>query len=182
MRRGPEYLNRHGGLKWRTYAILIASLFILSFLPDKAPEPGTYVFYTLNFRVREPVARPDLEAEMLRMVNQERRRAGLNELIPDPDLTEVARIHSRDMLARGYFSHYTPEKVSPFDRMKQSNVTYMKAGENLSMAPNLTLSHRGLMNSPGHRENILKPAFGRLGIGIMDGGRYGLMITQDFRN
>jgi uncharacterized protein YkwD len=38
------------------------------------------------------------------------------------------------------------------------------------------------MNSPGHRANILQPRFGRVGIGILDGGRRGLMVTQNFRN
>ncbi len=38
------------------------------------------------------------------------------------------------------------------------------------------------MNSPGHRANILYPEFGRVGIGIMDGGIRGLMVTQNFRN
>jgi uncharacterized protein YkwD len=38
------------------------------------------------------------------------------------------------------------------------------------------------MNSPGHRANILHKDFGRLGIGIIDGGMYGLMISQEFRN
>jgi uncharacterized protein YkwD len=38
------------------------------------------------------------------------------------------------------------------------------------------------MNSPGHRANILRPQYGRLGIGILDGGIRGLMITQSFRN
>jgi uncharacterized protein YkwD len=39
-----------------------------------------------------------------------------------------------------------------------------------------------LMNSPGHRANILRPAFGRLGIGIVDGGYRGIMVSQEFRN
>jgi uncharacterized protein YkwD len=38
------------------------------------------------------------------------------------------------------------------------------------------------MNSPGHRANILNPSFGRVGIGILDGGFYGLMISQEFRD
>jgi len=38
------------------------------------------------------------------------------------------------------------------------------------------------MNSPEHRENILRPTFGRVGIGIIDGGIHGLMITQVFRD
>jgi uncharacterized protein YkwD len=38
------------------------------------------------------------------------------------------------------------------------------------------------MHSPGHRANILRPQFGRLGIGVLDAGSHGLMVTQDFRN
>jgi len=162
-------------------AILI-SFFITSFTPAANPDPGSYVFYKLNFRVKQPTVRPDLETEMLGMINEEREKEGLKPLVADPELVEVARSHSMDMFNRGYFSHYSPERISPFDRMKESHITYIKAGENLSMAPTLGSSHRGLMKSPGHRENILQPVFGRVGIGIMDGGRYGLMVTQDFRN
>lgn len=136
----------------------------------------------LPFKVTNPKVRPDLEAQMLELVNQERASAGLKPLAPDPELTEVARQHSVDMFARGYFSHYTPENRSPFDRIRAANVRYLTAGENLAIAPTLTIAHTGLMNSPGHRANILRPAFGRLGIGIMDGGRRGLMVTQNFRN
>jgi uncharacterized protein YkwD len=38
------------------------------------------------------------------------------------------------------------------------------------------------MNSPGHRANILERSYGRVGIGILDGGMHGLMISQEFRN
>ena len=38
------------------------------------------------------------------------------------------------------------------------------------------------MNSSGHRANILRPQYGRIGISMLDGGRYGLMVTQNFRN
>jgi uncharacterized protein YkwD len=86
------------------------------------------------------------------------------------------------MFARGYFSHITPEGLSPFDRMKKLKVRFLAAGENLALGQTLNICHRGLMNSPGHRANILNRAFGRVGIGILDGGFYGLMITQNFRN
>ena len=119
---------------------------------------------------------------MLELVNRERAAAGLAPLAPDPELTEVARAHSTDMFARGYFSHITPEGRSPFDRMNAAGVKYQTAGENLALAPTLPIAHNGLMNSPGHRANILRPEFGRVGIGIMDGGARGLMVTQNFRN
>jgi uncharacterized protein YkwD/uncharacterized membrane protein required for colicin V production len=136
----------------------------------------------LPFTVTNPKPRPDLEARMLELVNTERRAAGLGPVNPDPELTEVARQHSADMFARSYFSHLTPEGRTPFDRMRAANVRYLIAGENLALAPTLLIAHRGLMNSPGHRANILRSSFGRLGIGILDGGRYGLMVTQNFRN
>ncbi|HZY37107.1 MAG TPA: CvpA family protein [Mucilaginibacter sp.] len=145
-------------------------------------EHGEEKFTKLPFTVKQPEVRPDLEAEMLRLINKERTQRGLAPLKADPKLCAVARKHSVDMLARGYFSHYTPEGVDPFARMRNDDIHFLAAGENVALAPTLWQAHTGLMHSPGHRANILNPAFGRLGIGIEDGGIYGLMITQDFRN
>ena len=145
-------------------------------------RPDSNERVSLPFTVAAPVARPDLEAEMLKLVNAERKAAGLGALAADPELTEVARRHSTDMFARGYFAHDTPEGLDPFDRIREAKVRFQTAGENLALAQSVQVAHRGLMNSPGHRANILRPQFGRLGIGIMDGGRFGVMVTQNFRN
>lgn len=136
----------------------------------------------LPFTVPDPVVRPDLEARMLEMVNEARRAQGLRPLQADPQLAEVARAHARDMFARGYFSHVTPEGLGPFERMRAQGVRFRTAGENLALARSLPMAHQGLMDSPGHRANILRPGFGRLGVGVLDGGRHGLMVTQKFRN
>jgi uncharacterized protein YkwD len=136
----------------------------------------------LPYQVSDPKVRPDLEARMLDMVNAERKAQGLRPLQADPALAEVARAHSRDMFARSYFSHTNPEGQEAFDRMRQAKVPYLVAGENLALAQTLPSAHQGLMNSPGHRANILLPRYGRVGIGVLDGGRYGLMVTQNFRN
>ncbi len=145
-------------------------------------EPGSKQVVELPFKVPNTQPAPSIEAQMLDLVNQERATAGLDPVEADPEMTEVARRHSADMFARGYFSHYTPEGKDPFDRMRDMDVSFRAAGENLALAPTLQIAHTGLMNSPGHRANILHPRFGRLGIGIMDGGRRGLMVTQNFRN
>ena len=137
---------------------------------------------TLPYKIENAPARPELEAAMLELINRERATAGLAPLAADPEMTEVARLHSADMFARSYFSHNTPEGKTPFDRMRNRDVRYRTAGENLALAPTLQIAHTGLMNSPGHRANILQPRFGRVGIGILDGGRRGLMVTQNFRN
>jgi uncharacterized protein YkwD len=144
------------------------------------PESNERV--SLPYRVAAPRPRPELEARMLELVNGERVAAGLRPLAPDPELTQVARQHSADMFARGYFAHVTPEGRDPFERMREANVRFVMAGENLALAPTLHIAHTGLMNSPGHRANILQRDFGRVGIGILDGGIHGLMVTQDFRN
>jgi len=150
------------------------------FLLTVQPESGERV--DLPYRVTNTRARPDLESRMLDLVNAERVAHGLRPLAPDPELTEVARRHSADMFARGYFAHETPENLDPFDRIRAADVRFLTAGENLALAPSVQVAHTGLMNSPGHRANILRPQFGRLGIGVMDGGIRGLMVTQNFRN
>ncbi|HEY0081373.1 MAG TPA: CvpA family protein, partial [Pyrinomonadaceae bacterium] len=145
-------------------------------------KPESNESVELPFKVATTKPRPELEAEMLELVNRERAAEGLAPLAADDELREVARRHSSDMFARGYFSHVTPEGRDPFARIRESGYTFRTAGENLALAPTLSIAHTGLMNSPGHRANILRPQFGRVGIGIMDGGRRGIMVTQNFRN
>ncbi len=145
-------------------------------------EPGSEETVNLPYTKKNTDIRPDLEARMLVLVNEERAKKNLPPLAADNELRYVARAHSKDMFARGYFSHFTPEGKDPFDRMKQAGIKYRAAGENLALAQTLHIAHTGLMNSPGHRANILNAAFGRVGIGIQDGGIYGLMISQEFRN
>jgi len=145
-------------------------------------KPGSDQTVILPFKVIAPPERADLEALMLSWVNAERIKAGLNTVKADPELTKVARKHSVDMFQQGYFSHVSPNGMGPFDRMRSDGVQFTNAGENIALAPTLDIAHSGLMHSPGHRANILRPEFGRLGIGIVDGGKYGLMISQEFRN
>ncbi len=136
----------------------------------------------LPFIVKQPTARPELETKMLELVNNERKKMGLSLLKADPEIAVTARKHSADMFLRGYFSHYTPEGIDPFGRMRKDKIRFLTAGENLALAQTIQIAHKELMQSPGHRANILNPSFGRLGIGVVDGGIYGLMITQNFRN
>lgn len=144
------------------------------------PESDETVY--LHFKVENPTVNEKMENHLLVLVNQERRKFNLPLLARDTALRTVARKHSLDMFQKGYFSHISLENTTPFDRIKSHNIQYLTAGENLALAQTVEIAHMGLMNSPGHRENILNPKFGRLGIGIMDGGIYGIMVTQNFRN
>jgi uncharacterized protein YkwD len=149
----------------------------LTFLTVK-PNSGENV--DLGFKTTKVTIDADSETAMLEKVNKERTDRGLKALVMDEKLREVARKHSKDMFERGYFAHNNPDGKDPFTRMKDGGISFMIAGENLALAPNVDLAHEGLMNSPGHRANILTDEFGKVGIGCIDGGQYGKMFSQEF--
>lgn len=151
----------------------------IEFLTIK-PDSGETV--DLGFRVPEEKLSVDSqsEEEMLKLVNIERKKRGLKPLIMDNDLRSLARAQSKDMFIRGYFAHVNPDGKDPFERMKEAGIKFIVAGENLALAPNVNLAHDGLMNSPGHRANILTAEYAKVGIGCIDGGPYGKMFSQEF--
>jgi uncharacterized YkwD family protein len=128
----------------------------------------------------QAVGEAELEQQMLELVNKERAEAGLSPLKMDNELVQLARLKSQDMIDKNYFSHTSPTYGDPFEMMKNFGVEYWMAGENLAGNSSLSGAHEALMNSPGHRANILKPEFTHVGIGVVKGGRYGMMITQMF--
>lgn len=149
----------------------------LTFLTVNPEEKGTV---DLGYKQPEYSVDYQDEQQLLRLVNEERAKIGVAPLTREETRTDVGRAHSKDMFERGYFSHYSPEGKDVGDRLEEAGVTYGIAGENLALAPSIQSAHEGLMNSPGHRRNILDPAFKRVGIGVVDGGVYGKMITQVF--
>jgi uncharacterized membrane protein required for colicin V production len=136
----------------------------------------------LPFKTTQAVPDPEAETAMLHLVNVERERHRLRPLVMDERLRKVAREHAKDMLARGYFGHADTAGHDPFERLRAADIGYLAAGENLALAPSVTVAHTGLMNSPGHRANILRPAFHRVGIGALKASPYGIMFVQEFTN
>lgn len=120
------------------------------------------------------------EDQMLVLVNEERAKAGVGLLHMDESMQKVARAHSKDMFVGRYFSHYDAQGHDASFRMDKANITYMLVGENLAYAEDLATAHKGLMESEGHRKNILESQFHRIGIGVLDSGLYGRMFTQLF--
>lgn len=143
-------------------------------------EPEGNELVNLKFKTTTDVIDTVSEKEMFELVNQERAGRSLAPLVIDKKLRDIARSHAKDMFKRGYFSHYTPEGLSPFDRMAKEDVSFNFAAENLALAPSVSLAMQGLMQSEGHRKNILSSDFGRVGIGVIDGGIYGKMFVQEF--
>ncbi len=143
-------------------------------------DPESRLRIELNFRTTDGHIDEAAENTMLKLLNDERTARGLKPLVLNTGARSVARAYSARMLAEGYFSHIDNDGRTPFDRLRAGNVDFGAAGENLALAPTLQRAHDGLMNSPGHRANILSKYYRAVGIGIINAGANGLMITQDF--
>lgn len=143
-------------------------------------EPAEGQSIHLPFKATHLTIDAAAEQEMLADVNAERAKVGSPPLVMDETLRAVARAHSSDMWTRQYFAHTDPGGHDPFERMKAGGAVFQTAGENLALARTTERAMQGLMNSPGHKRNILDPDFRRVGIGVVDGGIYGMMFTQDF--
>lgn len=120
------------------------------------------------------------EQQMLNLVNQARSQNNAPPLQMDMQVTNVARIKAQDMIDNKYFSHYSPKYGSPFDMLKSFGINYVQAAENIAGNQTVQNAFNALMNSPGHRKNILNPDFTHIGIGIKSGGPYGNMFSQMF--
>lgn len=117
---------------------------------------------------------------MVNLVNQARTENGLPALQVDTQLVQLARMKSQDMITNNYFSHTSPTYGTPFQMLTNYGVSYRTAGENIAGNSSVTAAFTSLMNSPGHRANILSSSYTSVGIGVVSGGPYGEMITQLF--
>lgn len=107
------------------------------------------------------------EAEVLRLVNIERGKAGLKPLTMNWELSRIARYKSQDMINKNYFSHISPTYGSPFNMMENFGLKFTSAGENIAMGQKTPAEVvTSWMNSPGHRANILNKSYTQLGVGL----------------
>jgi hypothetical protein len=84
----------------------------------------------------------------------------------DPALRKSARAHALDMSERGYFSHESPDGLSPFDRMREAGFMGCAMGENIAAGqPSARDVVSAWLGSPGHCANMLSPTFERIGVG-----------------
>ncbi|NJP38318.1 CAP-associated domain-containing protein [Alkalicoccus luteus] len=126
-------------------------------------------------------AAEEASALMFEVVNADRVEHGLDPLDWNDEVAEVAKAHSSDMAERNYFAHESPEGQSPFNRMREAGLNYSRAGENLASGQaSAIFAQQGLMNSMGHRENLLSPDFEQLGVGADYGEDDRPFFTQKF--
>ncbi|MED3729000.1 LysM peptidoglycan-binding domain-containing protein [Priestia filamentosa] len=118
------------------------------------------------------------EQEVVKLVNAERAKAGLQPLQVDNEVAKTARLKSQDMHDNHYFDHNSPTYGSPFDMMKQFGITYKAAGENIAQGQQTPAEvMKAWMNSPGHKANILSSKYTHIGVGYVKDGNY---WTQQF--
>lgn len=118
---------------------------------------------------------------ILKLVNQERQKAGVPALKLSSKLTEVANTKAKDMADKNYFSHESPTYGSPFEMLKKFGVNYSYAGENIAAGQkNAEEVMNSWMNSSGHKANILNKNYTELGVGFYRGGQYGTEWVQLF--
>jgi len=124
-----------------------------------------------------------VEASIRGCANRERRERGLGSLDHDHTLDRAARLHAKRMLEQGFFDHVDPAGNGPADRVKRfAKRRYVIVGENIAAGyESARATCRDWMRSPGHRENILRSSFTRIGTGYASGGgEYGRYYVQVF--
>lgn len=115
----------------------------------------------------------DIEQQVIDLTNVERRNNGLSDLQADSSLSNVAREKSNDMQKNNYFSHTSPTYGSPFDMIRDFDISYNSAGENIAQGQRSAQEVvQAWMNSEGHRANILNGEYTHIGVGYQESGHY----------
>ncbi len=114
------------------------------------------------------------------MVNVERADEGLSPLVLDSKLSEAARVRAEEQIE--LFGHTRPDGQSCFTVFKEYGINYSTAGENAAAGYSTPEDVvKAWMSSDGHRANILKPCFEKLGVGfVYSDDSYGAYWVQLF--
>jgi uncharacterized protein YkwD/uncharacterized membrane protein required for colicin V production len=127
----------------------------------------------------ELTTNPAAADEVFLLLNEARTGAGESPLAWSDALAAVAMGHALDMYTNGFVSHVSPTTGTIGDRIRSARVPLVSVGENLALAATPRAVHAGFMDSDGHRANILRPGFDRVGVAAVD-GPLGLMVVQVF--
>jgi uncharacterized protein YkwD len=125
---------------------------------------------------------PEKARALLDSMNEARRAEGLAPLEWEASLEEVAYARAQNLVANGYFDHYAPDGESAFSELAARGIRYRLAGENLARnnyveTRTVAAAFDGLMNSPGHRANILEPRFSSVGVAAVRDGKMWVYVT-----
>ncbi|MGI8550778.1 MAG: CAP domain-containing protein [Dehalococcoidia bacterium] len=125
------------------------------------------------------------EDGLVQAINQRRTNQGLVPLTTDPMLMQIARQRSQDQVSRHYFSHTAPEGTNIFDLLGKAQVNFSAAGENLAESQGqdpVQAAIDAFMYSPAHRDNVLNPGYGHVGVGAAMSDDGTTLLTVVFTN
>ncbi|MFO0712973.1 MAG: CAP domain-containing protein [Sandaracinus sp.] len=131
----------------------------------------------------EAASAEDVSAELLRLIQEERRQQGLAALEHDPRLDAVALAHSVDMRDHDFVAHTSPTTGTAADRARTAQLQTGLVLENIGRGYSAAEIHRGLLGSPGHRANLINPDVNTVGLGVVideEDGRRAYIATQLF--
>ncbi|MGB3136665.1 MAG: CAP domain-containing protein [Nodosilinea sp.] len=112
------------------------------------------------------LANATIAQELLQLVNAERRRVNAPPLTLSDKLLTAAQRHAQDMATSRRMSHTGSNGSSMRSRIDATEYSWSTIGENVAVGqPTAAAVMSAWMSSPGHRQNILNPAFTELGIG-----------------
>jgi len=120
------------------------------------------------------------EVTVFELVNQYRQQNGLEKLKISKQLQEVAKIKAKDLLISNNFSHISQTYGKTFNIMKDKNIKYNTAGENLAGNQDSEKAVNAWINSETHRENILDEAYNYTAICEVESPIYGKIFVQLF--
>ena len=123
------------------------------------------------------------ERTLLTAINSARAAAGVPPLRASVSLSSAAAWQSQVLAQAGYIDHTSPDGSTLLDRLTRVRWHGTTAGEDLAVAPTPSDAVAMWMQSPGHRENLLRPSFHTVGLGLARGvwsGREAVYVTADF--
>lgn len=172
----------------RTFPLAEPGNYRLEVMGDGQQGPVIAVNLPIYVGVPEPEARGSsgevvdpavAEPRLLELLNAARAQAGAPPVRPDDELRDIAQSHSEDMVRHHFFAHVSPTTGTPEDRARRAKVLVSRFGENIGIGPRPEDIHAGLMNSPGHRMNMLMPEYTHVGIAA-EKSDSGLVVTMNF--
>ena len=130
--------------------------------------------------VKTPAINNEAEEYLFNAINEERQERGIDKLEYSNEVSEVARLKSRDMVENDYYAHESPTYGSAADMLRSENISFSVSKENLSKHTCEKGAHSALMSSSGHRSGILGERYTHVGIGVAETAGGGVMVTQIF--
>lgn len=119
------------------------------------------------------------EVQLFKLLNMERQHHRLGLLQWDSRLADAARVHAQKMARAGDISHRFAGEPDLTERARRTGALFKAVAENVALAGTPEEIHLALMNSPGHRANILNPDYNAVGVGVTQVNNE-LFVTEDF--